>query len=287
MGDPKLERQYATAFKEGEKAGKAGVPRTSNPYGTSHEETQTKGDHERELRSSWEEGWQRGALWFRPPSTQLSRTQDEILAFLEEHDDLLGNVANALLCYMDFEHADPFMLEVSTWRREMPIEECVRLQGGDITELPEHLLGSTVTQIDLEKGFGRYHPWTAETWDRRSDRGEFTREDVLQRAQHYANFAWAKITAHRAQSARRSVGKYIAWMYLLGRDDLVSYALDPSQYGLYGAPIIAKICRAFGWHVPRTKRCENMIRGRPCRSFCKNCRDAKAASVAGGDPGFN
>lgn len=289
MGDPKLERRYVTAFKKGEKAGKAGVPRTANPYRSFHEPGKAQSADERELCSSWEDGWKRGTFLCRnsPIGTPLSRTQDEILAFLQENDDLFGAVASALLCYMDFEHADPFMLEASKWRREIPLEVLVRLRGGDVAEIPEHMRGSTVVDIDLDGGFEPYHPWTVETWETRPNRGDFTREDVLHRAHHYASFAWSKIGQHRAQSARRSVCKYVAWMYLLGRDDLVSYALEPSNYGLYGAPIIAKMCRAFGWRVPQTKRYKNMIRGQPCRSHCEDCCDTKAESAAGGDPGYN
>jgi hypothetical protein len=59
-----------------------------------------------------------------------------------------------------------------------------------------------------------------------------------------------------------------AWMWLLGRDDLVEIC-DNGKYSQYGAPILAAICEALKWPIPDSEEAVNMIAGRSCHQGCE------------------
>ena len=94
--------------------------------------------------------------------------------------------------------------------------------------------------------------------------------DILNEAKTYmAEYGWDKAMNHRGISASRTVEKMRAWMWLLGRDDLVAVCDDDTQYPQYGAPVLNAICEAMKWPIPADEAIQNMIVGRPCSPDCE------------------
>ena len=64
-------------------------------------------------------------------------------------------------------------------------------------------------------------------------------DELLETCRDYMSFAWDKANDCRGISANRSVGHYIAWLWLLGEnqfDDLMD------DYEFYGKPQLVRIC---------------------------------------------
>ena len=94
-----------------------------------------------------------------------------------------------------------------------------------------------------------------------------TEEVVTDEMGDYMEFAWGKVRDHRGISAGRSVEKMEAWLWLLGRDDLLG-AVAGAGYENYGAPQLKVICDALGFPVPESDELGRMIQGEPCRPGC-------------------
>ncbi|NMC34574.1 MAG: hypothetical protein GYA36_19300 [Veillonellaceae bacterium] len=94
---------------------------------------------------------------------------------------------------------------------------------------------------------------------------------VLEQMRDYAAFGWEKIWDHRGISASRTIEKMKAWLWLLGTpeaDELIKFADADENYPQYGAPILAKICRAYGFPIPDDAGIARMIEGKPCIDGC-------------------
>ena len=75
-----------------------------------------------------------------------------------------------------------------------------------------------------------------------------TDEQVHAEMEAYMPFAWDKANNCRGISASRSVQHYVAWLWLVGEDDLAAWcADDTSNYEHYGKEILVRICEHFGW----------------------------------------
>jgi len=106
---------------------------------------------------------------------------------------------------------------------------------------------------------------TAEEW---GEVEELTRESVLEWMRDYMEFAWSKARNHRGLSAGRSVDKMRAWLWLLGDDELVTFASGRRNYSQYGVPILKAICEKYDFPMPADKGVERMAQGLPC---CRDC----------------
>lgn len=91
---------------------------------------------------------------------------------------------------------------------------------------------------------------------------------TLNRIAEYMTFAWTKVRNHRGISAGRSLAHMRAWLWLLGDNELVTFCDDGDNYAQYGAPVLAAICRKYGFPIPKGSDVENMIAGRPCEAGC-------------------
>ena len=92
---------------------------------------------------------------------------------------------------------------------------------------------------------------------------------VLEQMREYMKFAWDKVENHRGISASRSVEKMEAWLWVLGREELMGQVCD-APYENYGAPKLKVICEALGFSVPSSEEVSRMMRGLPC---CEGCRE--------------
>lgn len=70
----------------------------------------------------------------------------------------------------------------------------------------------------------------------------------------YMNFAWGKAEDQRGISASRSIQKLGAWLWLLGRNDLVATIENDDLYNPYGAPALVAVCDDLGVEVPESLR---------------------------------
>jgi hypothetical protein len=95
----------------------------------------------------------------------------------------------------------------------------------------------------------------------------YTKEGVLRDAEEYMEFAWEKAGNHKGLSARRSLIKMLAWMFLLERDDIVE-AMDQAGFVNFGAPMLAAVCEAMYWPIPDDEEIRRMIAGKPCVPRC-------------------
>ncbi len=85
----------------------------------------------------------------------------------------------------------------------------------------------------------------------------------------YISFAWDKATGHRGISAARSIQKFTDWLWLLGDDDLLSFAEDEANFPQYGAPILSRICEKYGFEIPAGQDVKRMIEGLSCVAGCR------------------
>jgi hypothetical protein len=104
-----------------------------------------------------------------------------------------------------------------------------------------------VLALDYEHARAFIRPETvAKDWGAPSYQSD---EVVLERMQTYVDFAYEKINDERGISAHRSIGHYIAWLYLVGNDELrawVEKEVD-TNYHSYGRHIMDRIVTAYGW----------------------------------------
>lgn len=107
---------------------------------------------------------------------------------------------------------------------------------------------------------------TADGWP-----GPLADADVQGQLAEYLDFAFEKALDHRCLSAIRSLSHLRAWCWLLGRDDLVAVIDDPSLFAPYGAPVLARIAKAFSVPVPTDSRWTNMQQGKSCETLCDAC----------------
>ncbi len=91
--------------------------------------------------------------------------------------------------------------------------------------------------------------------------------------EYMANYGWPKAVGHRGLSAGRTIEKMAAWAWLLEKDELVAFASDDSNYPMYGAQILFRICTDMGFPVPDDQVARNMAVGLPCGDpDCTGCR---------------
>lgn len=82
----------------------------------------------------------------------------------------------------------------------------------------------------------------------------------------YFPFAFEKAAGHRGLSADRSINHIINWLWLMERDDLLSFAEDDRNYKNYGVPILKKVALAMGHPLP--PEIEKWEDGKRCKPDC-------------------
>lgn len=90
---------------------------------------------------------------------------------------------------------------------------------------------------------------------------------VLSEMSDYMEFAWDKALNHRGISAGRSVAHYVCWLFLIGDEELLAYALNDDNYKNYGAPILWAICKKYGFPTPIPTAAERMAQGKQCGEY--------------------
>lgn len=70
------------------------------------------------------------------------------------------------------------------------------------------------------------------------------RESVLKEMHEYMSFAWDKANNCRGLSAGRSMCHYMAWVWLVGDEEVFG---DLTDYQYYGKDNLVKICNHYGW----------------------------------------
>ena len=70
------------------------------------------------------------------------------------------------------------------------------------------------------------------------------RDSVLKEMHEYMSFAWDKANNCRGLSAGRSMCHYMAWVWLVGDDEVFG---DLTEYEFYGKDNLVKICQHYGW----------------------------------------
>ena len=81
-----------------------------------------------------------------------------------------------------------------------------------------------------------------------------TIEETAQDFLDYLNFGWEKALDQRGLSASRTLNKLGAWLWLMGRDDLVELIDDDNLYEPYGMPALIAVAEKMGVDVPRKCR---------------------------------
>lgn len=100
-----------------------------------------------------------------------------------------------------------------------------------------------------------------------------TPELVVEEMKSYMMFAWEKVKSHRGISAGRSLAKMMAWLWVLGDEELYAFAENPDHYAPYAAPVMAKICKKYGFPIPGNPSIGRMMEGLPCVEDCEEgCR---------------
>ena len=167
----------------------------------------------------------------------LTRTSEEIRAYIEAKPDVLGSTLQTLVPYLSFDNVRSLLKDEATedWWNEAPDPDATRPA----------------------------HDWDYPSWAGNSlgTPRPFTREAVLLEAEAYHRFACVKARDQRGISAGRSVLKLTAWAWLLGEDDMVGFAEDDDNYPAYGAPILKRFAEHFGWPWPNDADLATMARG--------------------------
>lgn len=162
------------------------------------------------------------------------------------------NVRDRLLRFM-YERRAPWSSEdIRSW-----IESTDDLFGFTLDILAEYLAAPELQRFvksgtDLSK-----HEPTPQTWD-----------GIVGAMREYMEFAWDKARNHRGLSAGRSVLKMQAWLWLLGDSENLEFADKESNYPQYGAPVLRRICEAYGFPIPDYPELHRMAEGKPCRESC-------------------
>lgn len=100
------------------------------------------------------------------------------------------------------------------------------------------------------------------------DEAKWHAPDVRAEMAGYIAFAWGKCTGHRGISAGRSLDHYRAWCWLIGDDEALAFIDDDANYAPYGAPVLAYLCRRYGWAIPDGDDVARMVAGESCRPDC-------------------
>lgn len=170
--------------------------------------------------------------------TPCIRTPDEIAEYIKEMDDefFFASHREVLVPFLPFSIAKNFLSE------DTDIPE------GDWDILKEH-------------------------WE--DTRPPLTVEFITESARDYYMFAWGKVMDHQGISASRSISKLLAWLWLLGKSEIV----DDDKYAPYGAPILKDIGTAMGWPLPDGSEgtagggtIGPMMDGEACCDECTSCR---------------
>jgi hypothetical protein len=99
-----------------------------------------------------------------------------------------------------------------------------------------------------------------------------TKEAILEQAETYMReYGWPKCIDGRGLSAQRTIQKMHAWIWLAGDEGDIEYATSWDNYTMYGAPILAEICKYYGWPIPDSDAVRKMVRGEPCGPCCSGC----------------
>lgn len=89
-------------------------------------------------------------------------------------------------------------------------------------------------------------------------------KDVTAEMKAYMDtYGWPKAEDHRGISASRTIDKMAAWLWLLGKDDLLA-AMEAAPYKNYGAPKLKVIALGMGWEVPTSPVLAAMMEGEVC-----------------------
>jgi len=78
-----------------------------------------------------------------------------------------------------------------------------------------------------------------------------TIEETAQDFLDYLNFGWEKAFDQRGLSAGRTIDKLGAWLWLMGRDDLVKLISDESLHDPYGMPALIAVSEKLGIDIPQ------------------------------------
>lgn len=108
---------------------------------------------------------------------------------------------------------------------------------------------------------------TAEEW-KSEIQEDYTRENLLNKLERYTAFGWEKALNHRGISTWRTYEKIKAYLWLLEDDELFNFATNVGNYDLYGAPLLAEVCKKYGFPMPIDERARRMAMGLPCREGC-------------------
>ena len=91
--------------------------------------------------------------------------------------------------------------------------------------------------------FGKDAEVDEEGWD-----DPLTDDQIHAKMEAYMPFAWDKANNCRGISASRSVQHYVAWLWMVGEDELAAWCADDvANYEHYGKEILIRICEHFGW----------------------------------------
>ena len=131
--------------------------------------------------------------------------------------------------------------------------------------------------LNTEEGGMREDPFAF----RRENLGSFVKEylndgvepdpltvkNVTARMREYMEFAMGKALNHRGLSANRSLMHFETWLWLLGDDEMLSFAEDDKNFPNYGMPVLKAISRKYGFPIPEDA--EAWIDGKKCRPDCQ------------------
>lgn len=98
---------------------------------------------------------------------------------------------------------------------------------------------------------------------------EISREFVLGEIKDYLPLAWEKVANHRGWSAVRTIAKMRGWLWLLEDEESGRFLDNVSNFAQYGAPMLAFICRKYGFPIPEGDELQRMIEGKLCVENCE------------------
>lgn len=195
-------------------------------------------------------------------ATPIARTQDEMTTYLRRHNDPLGYAAEALLPFLDYVHAEPYLLDTNTRRGTVSFVDLCLNYSVPLNAVPIHI--------------SQGHQWTATSWTERYVDVERTEQTVLLLAKLTVKQVWRELELHRSIYAVRAIHRLAAFMFLTHREELVDFAYDPMHFPRMGAPVVARVAGVFGWPVPKKSQIHAMIDGRACQPDCILCCNDQA-----------
>ena len=109
----------------------------------------------------------------------------------------------------------------------------------------EDFFGFELTDLLIRLPFEKARPYVS---DEITEAGWTTlprdRDSVLKEMHEYMSFAWDKANNCRSLSAGRSMCHYMAWVWLVGDEEVFG---DLTDYQYYGKDNLVKICNHYGW----------------------------------------